>query len=171
MKRFLISTIALGALASGALSGIDSPHKEAFKRFQTLVGTWEGKAGESGDGMEAKVVYKLTAGGTVLVEYLFEGTDHEMVTMYHMDNNSLVCTHYCAAGNQPRLVLKPGKEKDVYTFAYVSATNMHQNDPHMHGVTYKFLDADHITSDWQGFVNGKPGMAAHFDLHRVKDKS
>lgn len=151
-----------------SFSDFDSPHKEAFKKLCALVGTWEGKAGENGDGMEAKVEYRLTAGGTVLVETLFAGSPHEMVTMFHMDNNSLVCTHYCAAGNQPHFILKPGKEKDVLEFAYVSASNMHQNDAHMHSVKYKILDQDHIESDWQSYENNKPGMVGHFDLHRVK---
>ena len=47
--------------------------------------------------------YRVTAAGSAVMEVLFPGTDHEMVTVYHQDGDDLILTHYCAAGNQPRM--------------------------------------------------------------------
>ena len=54
---------------------------------------------------EESVVYKLTGAGSALVETQFPGTGHEMVSVYHLDGDDLRMTHYCAAGNQPRVKL------------------------------------------------------------------
>jgi hypothetical protein len=37
------------------------------------------------DGSPASVVYKVTSAGKTVMETLGPGTDHEMVSMYHMD--------------------------------------------------------------------------------------
>ena len=48
--------------------------------------------------------YRVTASGTAVVETLFPGSDHEMVSVYTKDKKSgdLLMTHYCGLGNQPR---------------------------------------------------------------------
>ncbi len=34
---------------------------------------------------------------------MYPGMEHEMTNMYTLDGNTLVMTHYCAGGNQPRM--------------------------------------------------------------------
>ncbi|MCK7511304.1 MAG: hypothetical protein MZV70_49445 [Desulfobacterales bacterium] len=59
------------------------------------------------NGPAVSVTYRITANGSVVLETLFPGTDHEMLTLYHLDNDRLGLTHYCAMGNQPRMELDP----------------------------------------------------------------
>ncbi len=77
--------------------------KAAFDRLKTLAGEWNVAA--SGEHHDSKVIYKVTAAGSALMETDSAGSKHEMVTMYHLDGKDLLMTHYCAAGNQPRLKL------------------------------------------------------------------
>jgi hypothetical protein len=168
MKSSLVlATAAL--LCCGFTSPQESADKKAFDRFKTLVGDWTGKAGEVGGQMgETKVSYKLVGGGTTLVETLFGGEPHEMISMYHMDGDSLMMTHYCAAGNQPTFKLKPGKDKDTYVLDFAKGSNMKPNDMHMHTVEFKFDGPDHVTATWTSYMDGKSAGAVQFDIKRDK---
>ena len=78
---------------------------------------------------------------------LGEGTEHEMPTIYHMDGDRLMATHYCAAQNQPRMVLKPGGEK--LQFEFLDVTNLKSPEAgHMRRMAITILDKDHIQQEW-----------------------
>ena len=53
------------------------------------------KLGEGKDAHEATVTYKVTSGGSAVVETIGPGTEHEMVTVIHPDGDDLMLTHYC----------------------------------------------------------------------------
>ena len=78
----------------------DAEAAELLGRVKTLDGEWEmtGPDGEKG-----YAVFKTMAAGSAVREIMFPGTAHEMTNVYHMDGPSLIVTHYCAAGNQPRM--------------------------------------------------------------------
>jgi len=69
-----------------------------------------------------------------------------MTTAYHLDKGVLRMTHYCAAGNQPRLKARDiDLTKNVVHFEFVDATNLASPDaPHVHGFTLRFVDSDHL---------------------------
>lgn len=144
----------------------DAAKNAAFETLKSLAGTWTGKAGAKGtEGSTATVTYRLTAGGSALVETLFPGTAHEMVTVYHPDGAAVKLTHYCTAGNQPtlRLVAVDG---NTYRFDFDSGSNMKPADMHMHAMTLTIKDADHIVAEWTAFKDGQPIETAVFDLTR-----
>src|SRR5919198_6758047 len=68
----------------------------AFKQLTSLVGEWEGVV----DGAPIKVRYMLTANGSALMEQMQPDSSGAMVTMYTVDGDRLIATHYCSAGNQ-----------------------------------------------------------------------
>ena len=41
--------------------------------------------------------------GNSVIETLFGGQPHEMTTVYYKDGRHIALTHFCAAGNQPRM--------------------------------------------------------------------
>lgn len=94
---------------------------EAFAELKELVGNWEGKTEK---GRVIKVSYHLTAADTVLVETWTLGPDRESLTLYHMDHENLLATHYCPAGNQPRLRLRMPTTASLLTFEFIGATNL-----------------------------------------------
>jgi hypothetical protein len=73
----------------------------------------------------------------------------EMITVYHHDGDRLMLTHFCMAGNQPRLVAKDtGPEAKELKFTYLDATNLRSADEsHLWGVTFAFQDSAHFKQD------------------------
>lgn len=164
MKRTILCFVLLSALAFSAAA--DVPAKTTFENLKKLEGKWTNK--EAGD-KRIEVVYHLTGAGSALVETQFPGTTHEMVTVYHMDGDKLMLTHYCAAMNQPTMrYLSKGSTAKAFKFDFVSGTNMKPTDVHIHNVTYHLLGPDHIVSEWGMHANGKAGGVEKFDLYRVK---
>ena len=166
MKYLALTLTLLAPLVS--LAGPQNPAQEAFAKMKKLVGKWEGTMGEGKDSMPAAVEYKLTGGGSALVETLGPGSPFEMVSVYHMDGKDLIMTHYCGAGNQPTMKLKPGKDANSLFFNFTRGSNMKPTDMHMHQVTFKFDGPDHMIADWVSYQGGKPGEHAKFDFRRVK---
>src|SRR5579862_1470550 len=77
---------------------------ERFEQFKQLAGDWVGTAtGHGPDEKDVHVQFKVTAGGSAVVETEFPGTEHEMVTVITEDGGDLSLTHYCMLGNQPHM--------------------------------------------------------------------
>lgn len=147
-----------------------APAAARFDQLKRLVGEWQGTAKHGTSEFQTTVSYKLTSGGKTLMETQFGGTDHEMVTMYHLDGDNLVLTHYCAAGNQPRMKAEPGTAEKI-VFKFLDGTNLDPaKDMHMHDATIVLVDDDHIQSEWVSFAKGKAIGSAKFDMKR-KPKS
>jgi hypothetical protein len=140
-----------------------------LERLKTLAGTWTGKAVHvSGQPMDATTVWSVTGGGSAVVETIFPGTPHEMMTVYTVDGGDLVLTHYCSAGNQPVMKAKPGGAADTIAFDFVRGGNMKPMDNHMHSAVITFVSDDALRTEWTSFDGGKPKGVAKFELTRKK---
>lgn len=95
--------------------------REQFERLKSLAGHW---TGQTPAGRTLEVDYRLVANGTVLVETWTLSPGRESLTLYFMDGDKLVATHYCPLGNQPRLELASTDPDGGMKFAFRSATNM-----------------------------------------------
>ncbi len=148
----------------------DAPGVAAFERLKALEGTWVGKAGESdGEKIDATVIYRVTSGGKAVMETLFPGTSHEMVTMYTLDRGTLVLTHYCTMGNQPHMRARKGGSPDELFFDFAGGANIDpRKDAHMHDLRLVFVDADHIRGEWRSWSGGRPSGTAAFNMERRK---
>src|SRR5215831_7102418 len=122
------------------------PGSLEFEKLKTLVGTWTGKADIGQGPMDMTVQYRLLAGGSVLEERVFEGTPHEMVTMYYDQGGKLALTHYCALGNRPGMTLKSSDDTTLkFDFDKTCGINP-ETESHMHALTIHFDDGDTITT-------------------------
>ncbi len=147
---FLLMVFSMPAFA--ALSD----GEQAFKKLSGLVGNWTGK---SGSGRENRVNYRLTAGGTVLVETWSLSAGRESMTLYHLDGESLIATHYCPQGNQPRLVLMPADE--TMHFAFLDGTNLQvPGKSHQYSFWLKIKDRDHFQRNEIYVENGTASETA-----------
>jgi len=151
-----------------------APKKEGgpdtgFDRFKQLAGEWVGKFGApGGKEIDAIVNYKLTSGGSAVVETLAPGKEMEMVTVIHKDGKDLVLTHYCAVGNQPHMKAEKS-DGNTIAFKFTGASNMKSDkDMHMHGVTYTFVDRDTLKAEWTHYMDGKEAGTVVFELKRKK---
>ena len=167
------SLAVLGVLASAddnENASASKSTKSQFEQLKKLAGDWTGKASHEGnEAFDATVSYKVTSAGSAVMETLFGGTEHEMITMYHLHGDSVVLTHYCALGNQPRMKLQPTDDPKKLVFKFLDGTNLDAaKDMHMHEASIELVGDDHIKSEWTMFNNGKRTETAKFDLKRKK---
>jgi len=136
-----------------------------FDELKKLEGHWSSDQKDHG----ADVTYKLSSGGTVLVETMAMANHAEMITMYHPDGDGLALTHYCMLGNQPRMKAERGGTEDKLTFKFAGAGNLKsENDPHMHDMALEILGDDHVKATWTLYKDGKPAGTATLDMTRKK---
>jgi len=83
-----------------------------------------------------------------------------------MDGDRLLLTHYCMAGNQPRMQATISADGKSITFDFVDGTNITNSQPgHMQRVIFTFTDATHHTEEWHFAAPGKE-MVERFELER-----
>lgn len=160
----LVSSLAYFVSAQNSAAPAHAAH--AFDKLKTLAGVWQGTGS---DGKMRTVSYQLAAGGTVLVETLTPEGEPSMVSLYHRDGEKLMMTHYCSAGNQPRMRAEiPGGDFNKLDFVFVDATNLAQtSEGHIHGLTLTFEDAGHLAQTWTWSENGTE-VSDTFKLSRKK---
>jgi hypothetical protein len=171
MKRILIA-IATALLAAAALPAAgpraDAPAgPAAFSRLKTLAGEWETDSQQMG---KIHTSYELIAGGTALVERESGDKMPVMMTVYHLDGDRLLLTHFCMAGNQPRMQARSfDPETGEIGFQFLDATNLSSPGAgHMHNVTFRLIDDAHFQSAWEFYENGKSKMTETAQYARVK---
>lgn len=162
MKRhvpagFLASILLIGGLLCAAMPGRAGNEKgksaAAFERLISLVGEWEG-TNSSGS---VKATYTLVSGGTALMERLQSAHEAEMVTLYSLDGDHLLITHYCSGGNQPSMRTGMITELNgTFSFKVFQVTGMKSPDEaHMTALILTMPDKDHFTQQWTYKGHGK----------------
>jgi hypothetical protein len=136
-------------------------------RLKALAGEW--MAAEDNEMAKKGALvsrYVVSAGGTAVVETVFPGTPHEMVTVYHLDGDDLVLTHYCMEGNQPRMrASKAGGAR--LDFAFDGGTNIDpRRDRHMNSAWLELVGPDEIRNQWTEIAEGQPVFVARSHLVR-----
>jgi|SRR5208283_1263936 len=183
--RFMLSAVVLMALSSVVFAQADaqkppSESQKAFDKLKTLAGSWEGKVttlppqAEMGSGMLMQISLRVTSRGNALVHEMKEaGTpddparyDHP-VTMFYLDSDRLLLTHYCDAGNRPRMVARTSPDGKTVEFDFIDVSGGTQFG-HMHHAVFTLIDANHHTEDWTYMMPGDKPVQAHFDLTRIK---
>ena len=164
------AAMALG-VANGA--GADMEHKsytgsKEFERVKSLVGAWEGTDAKNPSGKPVRVEYRVTGAGSAVVETLFPGTPHEMVTVYYDKGGAFCMTHYCALGNRPQMSLKSSTAEAIELELAPGGEVNADRDLHMHALKITFDGADKIVHDWTLFEGGKQKDVSHFTFARVK---
>jgi len=91
---------------AGEHSNLPYSGSKEFERMKALVGGWEGTANMPKEGEKVRVEYRLSSGGSYIVETLFPGKADEMMSVYYDNKGQLTMTHYCALRNQPRMKLQ-----------------------------------------------------------------
>jgi hypothetical protein len=159
MKFLVVSSTLVIALLAARLPAGAAAASQRFEALKGLAGDWVeiGKDGNPTDRVVSSI--RVTAAGSAVQETLFPGSDHEMVTMYHLDGADLVLTHYCILGNQPRLRAEPGTDVSRIVFKFVGATNLKSaDDQHMHEATLTLDGKDRFKAEW---VSCKDGKSCH----------
>ena len=178
-KLSLLLLAVLLACAGTATAEQDAfDAQAAFDRLGEMAGTWtgdakgEGEAAEEteGDDMSVTHTFELSANGSVVMETMNPGTEHEMINMYHLDGDDLILTHYCAGGNQPRMRIVADKSSaDHFVFDFDGGTNLDPAvDPHIHAARIQFQEDGVVDSIWLSQVGGEDAGKMAFHLTRAE---
>ena len=122
------------------------------------------------EGTEFRVIYTLMANGSALMEEFRPKDGPTMVTMFFVDGDRLLATHYCAARNQPHMATEPIADSSAKSVAFrlVRVTGLSSpGDWHNTGLVVTLEDRDHLTQEWTYLSNGKTGTTFfHFTRER-----
>ena len=160
MRSTLIALILGLLVVAGCQTTSPTVHPDAtaehdatmLGQISEFLGDWE-TTDEEGTRHHA-ATFAMTAGGSAVREIMFPGDAHEMTNLYHMDGGDLVITHYCAAGNQPRMVASKAVETDdgtVFRFELESVSNLRESHDHYMGMTLTILKAGGLRQDWRSY--------------------
>jgi hypothetical protein len=162
--------LVLLALSTTALAQSDA--QKNFDKLKTLSGSWQGTITTTPpqdeiQGKTVKISLRTTSTGNALMhEMTVAGRVDDPVTMLYLDGDRLMLTHYCDAGNRPRMVAKSSPDGKTIEFDFLDVAGSTQYG-HMHHSLFTLIDANHHTEDWT-FMAGDNPVHAHFDLQRAK---
>jgi hypothetical protein len=149
MRLVLLPILVIGLLATG-MAQTGAPQQ--FERIKSLDGKWNGR---SQDGKPVSTSFLTTSGGHTVLQMLHPTGWPEKPTVYHLDRDRVMLTHYCSAGNQPRMVAAPTGTTEI-DFKFLDATSLESAETgHMSRVVFRFKDARHFSQEWAWHENGK----------------
>ncbi len=187
--RFVVFTFLLSlstlAFAQAAAKAAAPPteSQKSFAALKTLAGTWQGPVvveppqPDLGDGTLMQATLRVTSRGNAMVHEMKEAGkpddplryDHPL-TMLYLDGDRLLLTHYCDAGNRPRMAARVSADGKKVEFDFVDLSGGNEYG-HMHHAVFTILDANHHIEDWTYMMPGDKLVHAHMDLTRKKDAS
>jgi hypothetical protein len=175
--RFMLSIVVLTSLSTVAFAQSDA--QKSFDKLKTLAGSWEAHVKTippqpEMDGTPMQLSLRVTSRGNALVHEMKEAGkpddpkhyDHP-VTMVYLDSDRLLLTHYCDAGNRPRMTGKISPDGKTVEFDFLDIAGGTEYG-HMHHAVFTFVDANHHIEDWTYMTPGDKPIQAHFDLQRTK---
>jgi len=144
-----------------------------FERIKNLDGAWHTR---STKGWEENQQFHVIAKGSAVTSESVPVANPTgnapvapMLTVYHMDGDRLLLTHYCEAGNQPRMVATSIEDEGrTVHFSFLDATNLVSNSAgHMHSVVMTFSGDNHFSERWSWYQNGKEQWMESVQNERV----
>ncbi len=143
---FGIVALTVGG-ASGTVAAQQSRSALAFEHLASLLGEWTGVL----SGTEVQVTYTLIADGSVLMEEFRPQNGPTMMTMFSVDGDHLIATHYCSARNQPQMesvaITEPQAKSLAFSLTRVTGLKL-PDDWHNTGLVVAPDDSDHFTQEW-----------------------
>jgi hypothetical protein len=161
-RRF---SLVLAVLLVSTAAFAQSVAQKSFEQLKALAGSWDGSL----DGQPLHVSLRVTSMGNALMHEMRGAGPDDPITLFHLDGDRLMLTHYCDAGNQPRMVATISPDGKEIVFNFVEATNLLSSQMgHMQRVTFTFIDSDHHTEKWEFAMADGKQMGGLLDLKRTK---
>jgi len=169
----LVVLISISAVAFAQTDVQKSDAQKSFDKLKTVAGSWEGHVTTVPqqavvEGQLMQVSLRVTSMGNALVhEMTGAGRPDDPITMLYLDGDRLLLTHYCDAGNRPRMAGKMSADGKTVEFEFLDVAGSTQYG-HMHHAVFTVIDANHHTEDWTYMMPGDKPVRAHVDLQRTK---
>ena len=135
--------------------GAKSDAQKALEKMKTLAGSWQGTI----MGISINFTIRAASSGTAI---LHEGDtgggrppNHE-ITMFYLDGERLLATHYCDAGNRSRLEGKVSPDGKTVEFSFIDVVGGTQRG-YLKAMAFTMIDANRHTIEATFIMpNGKP---------------
>ena len=98
----------------------ETTSQAAFEQLKSLAGDWR----STREGSATVVNYRMVANGTTLVETWTMSPTRQSMTVYTLDGDRLLATHYCPQGNAPRLQLTHTDAEGAHHFLFLDGANL-----------------------------------------------
>ncbi len=104
-----------------------------------------------------QISLRVTSMGNVLMhEMKMAGRSDDPITMLYVDGDRLLLTHYCDAGNRPRMAATTTPDGKTVDFHFLDVANFNSKQGgYMQHAVFTTLDANHHTEDWTFLAQGK----------------
>ena len=173
----LLFAVVLMSLSLVTFAQTQSDAQKSFALLKSLAGTWKGQVTavpqqDWGD-KPMWVTLRVTSRGNAVVHEIKEPgkpddvSQDDPITMLYVDGERLYLTHYCDAGNRPRMVARPSPDGKKVEFDFIDLSGGNEYG-HMYHALFTMIDANHHAEDWTYMEPGDKPIHAHFDLQRVK---
>ena len=161
-----------------AVTAADAPSaetKQAFALIKSLSGRWQGPFmnPETGKPVTMETSIRVTSHGNSVTHEMKGAGDPDQsatqdhpVTLMYIDGANLLLTHYCDAGNRPRMsarISPDGKQVD-FDFLDVAGPTKYG---HMQHARFTVIDSTHHTEEWTWELPTGKTMGAKMELQRV----
>ena len=167
----MLAVVVLMSLSAATLAQSDS--QKSFDKLKTLAGSWEGRVTTVPtradiEGKPVQATLRVTSmGNAILHEMTGAGRPDDPITMLYLDQDRLLLTHYCDAGNRPRMTGKMSPDGKTVEFDFLDVAGSTQYG-HMHHAIFIVIDANHHNEDWTYMEPGDKPVHAHMELQRTK---
>ena len=102
-----------------------SDAQKAFEKLKSLAGSWQGTI----MGMSTQITIRVTSSGNaILHEATASGMPDNPITMVYVDGDRLLLTHYCDAGNRPRMEGKMSHDGKSVEFSFLDVAGSTERD-------------------------------------------
>jgi hypothetical protein len=170
--RFMLPVVLM-SLGTVVFAQSQTDAQKSFDKLKTLAGSWEGRvtsipADADIEGKSMQVTLRVTSMGNALMhEATGAGRPDDPITMLYLDGDRLLLTHYCDAGNRPRMTGSMSADGKTVEFEFLDVAGSTQYG-HMHHAVFTFIDANHHVEEWTYMQPGDKPVRARFDLQRTK---
>jgi hypothetical protein len=182
--RFALIVVSMSLSAAGlaqhehpaaTAQAAPSDAQQSFEALKALAGSWEGTLTtvppvKDVAGMRVKVVMRVTSkGNAIMHEMTIAGMPDDPITMIHLDGERLMLTHYCDAGNRPRMVGETSLDGKTVAFEVLDVSGSTERG-HMADAVFTIVDANHHSEEWTSIYPGGR-TTGRFDLQRTRQAS
>ncbi len=164
MKTLKFGLLFLAMVIPAVAQTSNTDAQAAFERLKQLQGEWQAT---TPDGKGDHLTYRLIAAGSA-VEERYSGQHGDMLTLYTLDGDHVLLTHYCMAHNQPRMT-SAGLRDGNLAFEFLDASGLATPAAgHMHSAAIHFTDANHFSTTWHFVENGKEKIVENIQFARLR---
>lgn len=149
------AAVVFGQDNTAKAASAQSDGKKAFEKLKTLAGSWEGTI----MGTSITFIIRAASSNTAI---LHEGnTDggrppHHEITMFYLEGDRLLATHYCDGGNRSRFEGKMSPDGKTIEFVFVDVAGSTKGG-YLKGMVFRLNDANNHTVEGTFVMpDGKP---------------